>query len=292
MLNKLTPSAFRGKKKKAEKEGAEGDEEESDLEAYRHEESDVPDESDSARTNTGTPSRPNSNSPSSSRRNTGMATLSSLKNLSLVGASNGSSTGYGSLVEESPSSSPAASSPLSPNGTRQRVAPPAIKRTRTAPSPSAFRRDTRYVEARWAFSTTANDELNLEKGDVIRVEREINTDWWRGTIVSVQLAIGASRVGREGMFPSAYVVPSSAMVDDELDFGRVQSRDSQLSVASTATATDESDIEDDRKEEKTGLAGAAAGGGMSGQSTPRRGPPPPLPGRRRTGELQASPFAG
>lgn len=287
MLGRFAPSALRGKKKKTEKAGEGEDEESDDLDAYKHEESDIADEPEASRSST--PSRTSSGSPVGSRRGTGLPTLSSLKNMSL--GSNGSSTGYGSLVEDTSnnaSRSNPATSPLAKNGVHRA---PTFKRTQTAPTPSAFtRRGARYVEARWAFSTTASNELNLDKGDVIFVEREINADWWHGTITSVQLTSAAFRVGQEGMFPSAYCVPSqTGGADDELDFGRIKSRDTTYSNLSTepdtATEDDGDESESDLRQQKVGLRDA---GGAVGQSVPKKMPPPPP--RRRTGE--SSPFAG
>lgn len=50
MLGRFTPSALRGKKKKSDKAGDGEDEESEDLDAYRHEESDIADDGESSRT--------------------------------------------------------------------------------------------------------------------------------------------------------------------------------------------------------------------------------------------------
>ncbi|GAA6046824.1 hypothetical protein JCM3770_005661 [Rhodotorula araucariae] len=180
-----------------------------------------------AQAGTGSPSRFAPSMPS-------LPTLGSLKKLSLSSGGGGGGGKYGSLGEEdagtvSPTSS--TSSSLS------RRLPPALKRTHTAPamsstSPSPPPRRTvappllarstpvgRMYRAQWAYVPGREDasadghsdadtdtdtgggggdgELALARGDVIRVESEVNADWW----------IGTARDGRRGMFPSAYVVP-------------------------------------------------------------------------------------
>ncbi|GJN93926.1 hypothetical protein Rhopal_006985-T1 [Rhodotorula paludigena] len=173
-----------------------------------------------------------------------LPTLGSFKKLSLQ-----SSPGkYGTLADahHEPSSSPSGSFSSSASGSASgRRLPPALKRTQTAPaasptpsSPSRARPPPplpsrapaagpvgQTYRAQWAYKPAATvpddeddeeegaGELELEKGDVVRVEKEVNADWWIG--VGVQ---GAAQ-GRRGMFPSAYVVPHAleAHSDDEDD---------------------------------------------------------------------------
>ncbi|KAK4053647.1 SH3 domain-containing protein [Microbotryomycetes sp. JL221] len=58
-----------------------------------------------------------------------------------------------------------------------------------------------YVQARWAFKGSSQDELDLDKGDVVKVTKRINDDWWVGRILSPQ-----HKRTQHGMLPKAYVV--------------------------------------------------------------------------------------
>ncbi|ORY86017.1 hypothetical protein BCR35DRAFT_351572 [Leucosporidium creatinivorum] len=283
MLGRFSPSVIRGKKKE-KTNGAQEGEDDDDEDAYRHEESEpeVLDE----------PSAAVTTSPSS-RFSGALPTLSSFKNLSL---SNGySSTKYDSLADDASSrnsSSPSTSSP-------RRAVPPALKRHQTAPSPrtssSADRDAPKFVEARWQFATTDSGELALEKGDLVRVDEEINAEWMAGEIVTTSDG-NERRVGRRGMFPTAFVAPSiSALTSGSYDFSQPSRRSQEQDRGdswsmSAASTTDESAGELSEDEEaKEGLREA---GGKSGSGTPRKAPPPP-PARRRTGTVgaTASPFA-
>ncbi|BGP43344.1 hypothetical protein JCM10450v2_007494 [Rhodotorula kratochvilovae] len=167
------------------------------------------------------PAPAQSGSSSPSRFAPSIPTLGSLKKLSL-------STGggkYGSLGEEDAAPASAVSPTSSSTSSLSRRLPPVLKRTHTAPAssssssptPSSPRRTAapplparggpvgRTFRAQWAYvpaASVADDdddgELPLARGEVVRVEREVNSDWWIGVAV---------RNGRRGMFPAAYVVP-------------------------------------------------------------------------------------
>lgn len=272
-----------GRKKEKNTAGAEEEDSDPEGQAYRHEESepehdhDGPDDAAATIAATASPSR----------FATALPTLGSFKGLSL--SSGHSSTNYGSLAD-TPSASPSSSSP-------RRAVPPALKRHQTAPSPSSSSFSSnkqRLVEARWRFPTSDAGELALEKGDVVRVEEEVNADWLRGEIVSVDASEGsrASRVGQRGIFPASFTAPA---LDELMTGGRdwtAPSRRSQddswsVSAASTTSAsTEDGDLSED-DQAKEGLRPNDAGGrSATGNATPRKAPPPPPPpARRRTGTV-------
>ncbi|KAF9205082.1 hypothetical protein BGZ49_004477 [Haplosporangium sp. Z 27] len=57
----------------------------------------------------------------------------------------------------------------------------------------------RQVRAIYNFEATAEDELSLHKGDLIRITEEIDHGWWEGE------SFDSHGVKHEGMFPSNYV---------------------------------------------------------------------------------------
>ncbi|KAF9910923.1 hypothetical protein EC991_005097 [Linnemannia zychae] len=70
-----------------------------------------------------------------------------------------------------------------------------------APAPALPVREKpcRQVRALYNFDATAEGELSLRKGDIVRIIEEIDEGWWEGEFVD-------SNGGRyEGMFPSNYV---------------------------------------------------------------------------------------
>nr|CRX79289.1 hypothetical protein [Leucosporidium scottii] len=286
MLGRFSPSVIRGKKKE-KKNGAQEGEDDDDEDAYRHEESE-PEPLDD-------PPAAVTNSPSS--RFTGaLPTLSSFKNISL---SNGySSTKYDSLTDDA--SSRNSSSPSSAAASARRAVPPALKRHQTAPSPRTSsshddRDPPKFVEARWQFATAESGELALEKGDLVRVEEEINAEWMAGEIVTTSDG-NERRVGRRGMFPTAFVAPSiSTLSSGAFDFSQPsrksqeQERGDSWSMSAASTTDEEASELSEDEEAKEGLRDS---GGKSGTGTPRKAPPPP-PTRRRTGTVgaTASPFA-
>ncbi|GAA6018037.1 hypothetical protein JCM11491_000042 [Sporobolomyces phaffii] len=221
----------------------------------------------------------------------------------------------------------------SPSATATRRLPPPLKRTQTAPafsssSPSSrspasplrtqFFSATaaspvgRVYEAKWSY-TPAGDpddsqkELTFEKGDLIVVKREINSDWWIGTITTRAMPRGRNRQDErdEGMFPSAYVVPHEASRDEDRYGDRSDEDDDEdgrhsLRSSNRTTLSTDSDSEEDEGE----YAGRANGARpqsaaptplASRSSTPgRKQPPPPPPPRRTTsysnGNAEGSPF--
>ena len=56
----------------------------------------------------------------------------------------------------------------------------------------------KQVRALYNFEATADGELSLQKGDIVRIIEEIDEGWWEGEIVD------SRGVRHEGMFPSNY----------------------------------------------------------------------------------------
>ncbi|KAI9239863.1 hypothetical protein MVEG_05305 [Podila verticillata NRRL 6337] len=61
------------------------------------------------------------------------------------------------------------------------------------------RRAQKQVRAMYTFDATAEGELSIHKGDIIRIVEEIDEGWWEGELVD------ANGVRHTGMFPSNYV---------------------------------------------------------------------------------------
>ncbi|KAG0371499.1 hypothetical protein BGX24_001576 [Mortierella sp. AD032] len=68
-----------------------------------------------------------------------------------------------------------------------------------APALPSREKPSRQARALYNFDATAEGELSLRKGDVIRIIEEIDEGWWEGELVD------ASGGRLEGMFPSNYV---------------------------------------------------------------------------------------
>lgn len=195
-----------------------------------------------------------------------LPSMPSLGSLRKLGAGNPASR-YNTLNDDGPSSSSSR--------------PPPFKRTQTAPPlnntssslslsrsrGSSFSATTAATyEAKWAFSGDATDpsELPLDKGDVVRVERHVNPEWWIGTIVS------GSVPGRHGMFPSAFVTP----------------------VAPESEYEEEQEVMGGRADD--GVSWTLAVDPPRGTGSPgagRKAPPPPPTRRRGTVSGSSSPFA-
>ncbi|KAI1314408.1 hypothetical protein EDD11_002195 [Mortierella claussenii] len=71
------------------------------------------------------------------------------------------------------------------------VAPP-------PPVPPSRGRPQKQVRALYTFDATAEGELSIQKGDLIRIVEEIDEGWWEGELVD------ATGVRHTGMFPSNY----------------------------------------------------------------------------------------
>lgn len=234
---------------------------------------------------------------------------------------------------------------LSPATSSLARRPTPLKRTHTAPNPrlsSDAERDlddggsldagATYVQARWPFKPAASaesdatgagadDELELERGDIVRVVRHVNDDWWIGVVVvpaesSTSGTSSKSRrrqsEGREGMFPSAYVVEvdppnkpkprasraqgSPALPPRRAGPGNggspVLARRTTLSDddddddwrhghgrAMTATEDSSDDGQHDEDSDKRGVLGSRNGPSSSGTTTPKRFVPG-LPSRK------------
>ncbi|KAF9357584.1 hypothetical protein BGX26_003480 [Mortierella sp. AD094] len=66
------------------------------------------------------------------------------------------------------------------------------------PVPPIRGRQQKQVRALYTFDATAEGELSIQKGDVIRIVEEIDEGWWEGELVD------ANGVRHTGMFPSNY----------------------------------------------------------------------------------------
>ncbi|KAF9153025.1 hypothetical protein BG015_004240 [Linnemannia schmuckeri] len=101
---------------------------------------------------------------------------------------------------------------LAPNGTPVRKNSTGMNRTNgysasalapppPVPTPAAPVREKacKQVRALYNFDATAEGELSLRKGDIVRIIEEIDEGWWEGELVD------ASGGRYEGMFPSNYV---------------------------------------------------------------------------------------
>lgn len=275
MLGRFAPSAIldRRKKEKANYD----DEDDSEADRQQHEDSDLegPDE----------PTAAAASSPA--RFSSGLPTLNSFKNLSI---GTGVPKNYGSLAD-SPTSINSASSP--------KRAP--LKRHQTAPtlqtSSSNGRSSTPHlVEAKWRFDASDSGELTLEKGDLVQVEEEINSEWMTGRIVSTSDdSSGKNRVGKRGMFPTAFIAPSiSVLGSGSYDFSGPsrRSQDHPRDADSWSMTSTTDDSANELSEDEAAKEGLRDMGTRSGTGTPRKAAPPP-PARRRTGTIstQGSPFA-
>ncbi|KAF9096233.1 hypothetical protein BGX23_011727 [Mortierella sp. AD031] len=79
--------------------------------------------------------------------------------------------------------------------------PPPAPAPAPAPAPvlPAREKQCRQVRALYNFDATAEGELSLRKGDIVRIIEEIDEGWWEGELID-------PNGGRyEGMFPSNYV---------------------------------------------------------------------------------------
>ncbi|GAA5937882.1 hypothetical protein JCM1841_003867 [Sporobolomyces salmonicolor] len=240
-----------------------------------------------------------------------LPTLGSLKKLTAPSASR-----YGTLRD---ADTPTLDSSTTFTSSR-RLAPPALKRTQTAPPassprPSSPRRRPlspvfpssdvvgQTFISKWAYnpSLADPDELELDKGDLVRVEKEVNADWWIG------VTIEGRHEGARGMFPSAYVVPhepeSSASEagedhdeDDEQQSAHERGRgwttfsDADAASRRSSTSRPRSPApHDDQGNDRSalrppaspGLTPGRAGVSPSGNAaSPASRPPPPIPAPR------------
>ncbi|GAA5966195.1 hypothetical protein JCM3765_006084 [Sporobolomyces pararoseus] len=151
-------------------------------------------------------------------------------------------------------SSPSSSSALTPSSPLRQSSPVPLPR-RIEPSVVVGKT---YL-TKWPYQPSATqdddvEELSFSKNELIRVEKEINKDWWIGKIVGT---------GRKGMFPSAYVVPHETQErdsdedEDEDQWERTAGGNESLrSFVSTSTlphqtsTTDGEDTEDGEDEEE------------------------------------------
>ncbi|KAK4048554.1 hypothetical protein OIV83_004722 [Microbotryomycetes sp. JL201] len=87
----------------------------------------------------------------------------------------------------------------------------------------------RYVQAKWSFKGSSTDELDLVKGDFVRVVSQINDDWWTGKVVS---STTQSSARKSGMFPRAYVVDVQQLPNEIKDFTESGDEDDNVSFLS------------------------------------------------------------
>lgn len=66
------------------------------------------------------------------------------------------------------------------------------------PVPPIRGRQQKQVKALYTFDATAEGELSIQKGDIIRIVEEIDEGWWEGELVD------GNGVRHTGMFPSNY----------------------------------------------------------------------------------------
>ncbi|GAA5973608.1 hypothetical protein JCM11641_007147 [Rhodosporidiobolus odoratus] len=115
----------------------------------------------------------------------------------------------------STSSSPSPSSPLPSQRRAVPPLPPSTFVSQAGPVGKTYRAQWAHVPAAHSASGLDDDdddddqlELRLSPGDIVRVENEVNSDWWIGSVLpSSPSSSSANFSGRRGMFPSAYVVP-------------------------------------------------------------------------------------
>ncbi|GAA5839032.1 hypothetical protein JCM11251_007857 [Rhodosporidiobolus azoricus] len=260
-----------------------------------------------------TPSR----SGSSKSSMPGLPTLASLKKLATTPGGS-----YGSLDDDE--REPAPSSPSSSR-------PPLFKRTQTAPAASSAtssfggsagsgspRRAVpplppslparngpvgKTYRAQWAYKPSAGapsddddeeeEELPLAQGDVVRVEREVNSDWWVG------FKVGAGVRKERGMFPSAYVVSCADPEEGQSGEGRGVASESRWtnfgngsSDRFSSTAGDTTDEDDGDRGPNGGLLGqkerpATLGSSGGAPLAMRRTAPRPPASRSRSTTLVA-----
>lgn len=220
--------------------------------------------------------------------NFSLPSVASLKNI--VGTSK-----YNSLGESASLTSSSYSSP---------TAVPRFTRSQTSPSSPTFRPDppsksfppkpslstpattvigSRFV-AKFAFKATDSTELSLEKGDIITVEKVINSDWWEGVIEGESDAKG-------GMFPSGFVGVAVEQEDLLMRRSSVKSTSGE-SVESEGWRGGMSSGADDESEGesyslKPNNSSQSSDHPFNDPPNARRAPPPPPPPRRYT----TSPFA-
>ncbi|GAA5911877.1 BAR and SH3 domain-containing protein [Sporobolomyces salmoneus] len=191
---------------------------------------------------------------------------------------------------------------------RTRTLPPPLNRTQTAPplsTPSTFSLSHdrnplprtyssistststaestvspvgRTYRAKWTFSTSSTDELSFEKGDLIRVEKRVDENWWIGRTMG-------GNMEEKGMFPSAYVVLHDE--EEETRFGgggRDFDRDSMRSSTSTrrSTSTTDDDEEEEEEEEDRRLNSTEKPFAGQNYSPMKNRPSPPIPMPRQS----------
>ncbi|GAA5850137.1 hypothetical protein JCM3766R1_006939 [Sporobolomyces carnicolor] len=122
-------------------------------------------------------------------------------------------SGAAAVVALDPYREPEAPSTTTATAPKRRPPPP-LHRTRTAPPATTTTTTTprrlspigQTFVAKWSFDPTrtggrGDDELKLDKGDLVVVEDVVNRDWWIGRLVEGE---GEGET-RRGMFPSLYV---------------------------------------------------------------------------------------
>ncbi|KAG9061686.1 hypothetical protein KI688_007267 [Linnemannia hyalina] len=128
---------------------------------------------------------------------------------------------------------------LVPNGTSVRKNSTGMNKANVHPASSASapaaaaplpvrEKACKQVRALYNFDATAEGELSLRKGDVVRIIEEIDEGWWEGELVD------ASGGRCEGMFPSNYV--------EEIEQPQLPHR--QGSIHSSSDSTRYNDVEE------------------------------------------------
>jgi hypothetical protein len=94
-----------------------------------------------------------------------------------------------------PNGAPARKNSIGMNRTSAQPPPPPVP----APALPVREKVCKQVRALYNFDATAEGELSLRKGDIVRIIEEIDEGWWEGELMD------ASGGRYEGMFPSNYV---------------------------------------------------------------------------------------
>ncbi|GAA5858592.1 hypothetical protein JCM8547_001379 [Rhodosporidiobolus lusitaniae] len=224
-------------------------------------------------------------------------------------------------TQTAPASTSSSPSNTSPRPASPRRAVPPLPSSSNGPVGQTYRAQWAYTPARpraststYASSDGENDdeddgELTLEPGDVVRVEKEVNANWWIGRLVTGE---------KSGMFPSAYVVPcADPSSPSSAGAGRRNASDEErwttftrndggstddfssadghygrsYGDASGGGASTENDSDAEEEEAQHGLLGSGQGGGGGRTSSPYRGGPgsgAPLAARRTAPRPPAS----
>lgn len=161
-------------------------------------------------------------------------------------ASLGGDYGVAEVEEGSSFTSVASSYSAATTATKATVIAAAATATASSTSSNAWKEDVEeLVEASFPFEGGVDGELGMKKGDVIRVSNKIDEGWWFGRKESD---------GKEGMFPSNYVVPHKK--------GGGSSSSSGLGSISSSFKAPSNDISGVKEKAQIAKDGAKLAGGL------------------------------